>query len=337
MTSISLEMPITTLGRTNLKVSRLALGGLFVSAMGGEFEQSKGAVKRALECGVNYIDTAPGYLNSEEVLGKILQDNTQPLILSTKLGGRPDPFQPKNKDHLRQSLEESLRLLNRDSIDILMIHEPDRKGQYDWFDDFDAATGPVMEFLDEMKQKGLIKYTGLGGTTVYEMLRLVKTGKFDVLLTAFNYSLLWREAAQDLIPEAARHKMGIVIGSPLQQGALAKRYDDQILQGAPWLSRPRREQFKALYAYLDEINLSVAEAGIRFSISNPDVSCVLMGARSSEEVDKNVEAVSKGALPNPVLKRLAEIAAMVPYRPYEEPFSLPFTRPSGGPGNAWNW
>jgi aryl-alcohol dehydrogenase-like predicted oxidoreductase len=88
-------------------------------------------VHRALELGVNYIDTAPTYANSEEVLGRVLENATQPFILSTKLGGRPQPFLPQDKDCLMRSIEESLRLLKRDHIDLLMIHEPDRPGQYD--------------------------------------------------------------------------------------------------------------------------------------------------------------------------------------------------------------
>ena len=86
----------------------------------------------------------------------------------------------------------------------------------------------------------------------------------------------------------------------------------------------RRAQFQALYAYLDEINLPIAEAGLRFVLSNPDVHCVLMGARSAEEVESNVASVKKGPLTQEVLKRLDAIAAMVPFHPYEEPFNLPF-------------
>jgi aryl-alcohol dehydrogenase-like predicted oxidoreductase len=90
--------------------------------------------------------------------------------------------------------------------------------------------------LEELKQQGLVRFTGLGGTTAYEMARLIRTGKFDVVLTAFNYSLLWREAEREVLPAAIEHDMGIVIGSPLQQGSLARRYDDEVRSGAPWLS-----------------------------------------------------------------------------------------------------
>ena len=330
-------MEFRTLGKTGIEVSRLALGGLFVSSVGGPYEQAKQAIGRALELGINYIDTAPGYLNSEEVLGRALEDLgalDKPLIMSTKFGGRPQPFEPQNRDALMRSVEESLRLLKRDHIDILMIHEPDRPGQYDWWSDWAGFNGPVLDVLDELKRDGTIRATGLGGTTAYTLTHIIRTGKFDVVLTAFNYSLLWREAEWEVLPAAKEMGMGIVIGSPLQQGALARRYDDEINNGARWLSSPRRAQYKALYAFLDELDMPLAELAMRFVISNPDITCTLTGARAQWEVEANFETVEKGPLPEDVLARLDEIAAMVPFRPFEEPFSPPFTREYKGPGHA---
>ena len=120
-----------------------------------------------------------------------------PFLLSTKLGGRPTPFDARNKDCLRKSVEISLKDLGADHFDILYIHEPDRPPQqyFDWWSDPENFCGPVLDVLDELKKSGVIRYTGLGGTSAYQMARLVRTGKFDVVLTAFNYSLLWREAA----------------------------------------------------------------------------------------------------------------------------------------------
>ncbi len=329
-------MKTRTLGRTGLQVSELALGGLFVSSVGGEYEQARAAIRRALDLGVNYIDTAPGYLNSEEVLGKALEGETRPYILSTKLGGRPQPFDPQDKAGLMASVKESLRLLKRDHVDILMIHEPDRPGQYNWWSDPVGFNGPVLEVLDDLKRQGVIRFTGLGGTTAYEMPHIIKTGKFDVVLTAFNYSLLWREAEREVLPAAAAMGMGIVVGSPLQQGALARRYDDQVRQGARWLSSPRRAQYIALYDLLDQAAMTVAEMSLRFVISNPNIACTLMGARSAQEVEQNVAAIEKGPLPPDILERLDEIAAMVPFRPFEEPFGLGWllaaNAPHWGPG-----
>ena len=322
------------LGRTGLEVSILGMGGLFVSEVGGRGrEEARQAVQRALALGVNYVDTAPSYADSEEVLGFALEGAQQPYSLATKLGGRPQPFNPKDKDLLRCSVEESLRLLKRDAIDILMVHEPDRPGQYDWWTDYDNFHGPVCDLLDELKAEGVIRFTGLGGTTAYQLSPIMATGNYDVVLTAFNYSLLWREATIAILPEAKRQNMGVIIGSPLQQGALARRYSE-VETGARWLSPPRQEQFKRLYAYLDEIDMSLPHAALRMVASNPDVSIILTGARSVEEVEQNVRSIEAGPLPPDVLAKLQEIADMVPFRPFEEPFGLPFGRAYKGPGHA---
>jgi aryl-alcohol dehydrogenase-like predicted oxidoreductase len=301
------------------------MGGLFVSKCGGEDRQrAYDAVHRALELGVNYVDTAPGYLDSEEVLGEALDGVTQPYVISTKLGGRPMPFEPQNLDHLKFSFAESLRLLKREAVDILMIHEPDRPGQYDWWSDWESFTGPVTEYLAELKREGFIKFTGMGGTTPYILARLCATGQFDVVLTAFNHSLLWRESAIAVIPEAVKQNMGVVIGSPLQQGWLSQRFDEQVNNPPAWLSPPRQKQFQALYALLDDLQMPITDLAIRWVISNPDIDTTLMGARSVQEVEMNVAAVKAGPLPADVMAQLEEIGAMVPFRPYTEPFGCGF-------------
>ena len=287
-----------------------------------DLENAKKTVAKAIELGINYIDTAPGYGNSEEVLGKALAGIQAPVVLSTKLGGRPEPFEPQNADALRRSVDESLKLLGRDYIDILMIHEPDRPGQHDWWSDFAKVEGPVIGVLEDLKRQGIIRYTGLGGTTVTELTYLVKSGKFDVVLTAFNYSILWREAGDSVIPAAKERDMGVVIGSPLQQGALSVRYDYIFDDAVYWVNPKRKAQYKALYALVEETEMTLAEMATRFVISNPQVDCVLTGSKSSREVEWNVEAVERGPLDPETLARLDEIAAILPCRPYEESSAL---------------
>jgi aryl-alcohol dehydrogenase-like predicted oxidoreductase len=315
-------------------VSELSLGGVFWGGGDPRDQAAHAIVRRALELGINYIDSAPMYGRSEEILGAALVGVSTPYLLSTKVGYFPTPFDPKDQALLRRSVENSLRLLRREAIDILIIHEPDRPGQFDWWDDHEHFTGPVTELLMELKREGKIRFTGVGGTTVYELAGIAATGFFDVVLTTFNYSLLWQEAKAGVIPVARKLDLGILLGAPLQQGTLSVRYDEEIKLGAPWLSPPRRAQYRALYAYLDELGVSLAELGLRFVLSDPDVSSVLCGVSSVAQLEANVRAAKKGSLPAEVMKRLQEIADMVPFRPYEEPFKLPFGRPYLGPGRA---
>lgn len=330
-------MRLRTLGKTGLRVSEIAFGGLFASSLGRAFEESKAAVRAAIEHGINYFDTAPAYADGEEILGRILADHrSTPLVLSTKIGGRPKPFDARSKKQMTQSVEESLRLLRRDVIDVLFVHEPDRPQQYEWWTDPPAAEGPVVEALDDLKRRGLVRFTGLGGTTTTEMAHLVRSGRFDVVLTAFNCSALFREAALEVLPAAESHGMGVVLGSALQQGALGRRYDDVVQAKPMWLSEARRRQLLTFYAFLDELGMPIVELCLRFAVFHPSAHAVLIGPKTANHVRASIDAVAKGPLPLDVLSRLDAIAALVPYRPFEEPMILPFGNPRGyaGPGMA---
>ena len=323
-----------TLGRTGLQVSEVALGGLYTSSLGGGLANARKIVERAVKLGINYIDTAPRYADSEETLGHVLPSIKSPLILSTKLGGRPEPFDPKNRDGLMWSIEESLKLLKRDVIDVLMIHEPDRPQLFNWWDDPFKVTGPVIEVIQELKEDGVIRFAGLGGTTVTQLAHLMRSGHFDVVLTAFNYSILFREAENDIFPAARDMNMGVIVGSSLQQGGLGRRYDEVVRSKPPWMSRPRQQQLLALYDFLDETNQELPELALRFALSNPAVHSVLIGPKSAEQVEQSVVAASRGPLAPDVLGKLDEIWQICPMRPFEEPMIWPFKGNYFGPGMA---
>lgn len=324
------------LGRTGLEVGELSLGAAFITRGEDGFNGAFTIVSRALELGMNLADTSADYGDSEEALGRALHELGKPCIVSTKLGPHSKGhFNPKDKACLRRIVEESLRLLHRDTIDILMIHEPDRPGEFDWYNDGIRFEGPVVELLRELKKEGLIKYTGLGGTTAYPLARIMATGQYDVVLTAFNSSPLWQEAKIAVLPEARKQNMGVLLASPTQQGWLSRRYDKEIESGALFLSPPRRAQFKALYELCDDCGAEIPVFCLRWALGVPGVSSVLTGPRTLAHLEQNIKAVELGPLPEDVGKRLDEIAAMVPFRPCDEPFENPFRRPDyWGPGPA---
>ncbi len=189
------------------------------------------------------------------------------------------------------------------------------------------------ELLQELKQEGLIQYTGLGGTTAYAMARIMATGQYDVVLTAFNSSPLWREAMIAVIPEARKQNMGVLLASPTQQGWLARRFDKEIESGALFLSPPRRAQIKALYELCDDCGIEIPVFCLRWALGVEGVSTVLTGPRNVEQLEQNIQAVEQGPLPGEVIKRLDEIAAVVPFRPFDEPFGCVLGNPDyWGPG-----
>lgn len=315
------KMESSILGRSGISVSRLGLGGLWLTPE--NLADSNEAISFGLEAGINYIDTAPAYGQSEQVLGEVLSKRPETnLVLSTKLGGRPQPFDPKDEANLMRSVEMSLEALGREHIDVLFVHEPDRKQQYDWWSDDLTYEGPVRALLERLKDRGLVSAIGIGGTTAHELARICDSGAFDVVLTAYNYSLLWREAELEIFPAARRHNMGVVVGSPLQGGVLAVRRDEKVAS-APWISEARKQQFAALYRLLDDESLDLAEAAIRFVYFSEHIDSMLTGVKSKVEIKQNLDFVGLGPLPDRVISRLDEIHQLVPFRPTLEPFTLP--------------
>ena len=313
------------LGRTGLPVSELTYGAAFVTKNEQGFQGARELIDEALSAGINLIDTSADYGDSETAVGRALAGEERPVIVCTKLGPRSADFDPKDKGFLRREVEKSLELLNRDYIDILMIHEPDRPGQIDWWEDMKNFKGPVSELLKELKDEKIIGFTGLGGTTAYEIVPIIETGFYDVLLTAFNYSILWREAELEVFPAAKKQDMGIMLGSPTQQGWLAHRYDEQIKSGnSRLLNKPRREQLLALYEVADDADIPIPELALRWALMNCDASTVLTGARKLSQLRQNINATQEGPLDKDIVARLDEVAAMVPFRPFEEPFFCPF-------------
>ncbi len=315
-------MDMTVLGNTGLNVSRLSMGGLFVAGGGDELDAAVATMNRAYELGINYVDTAPGYGNSETALGKIFAHSGRPEILSTKVGADDAAYEAQNPDVIKASIENSLKLLGTDHFEMVMIHEPDRPGLTDWWSDMLAVEGAVLDVLLDYKRQGIIKHIGLGGTGVTEMGHLVKSGKFDVVLTAFNYSILYREAEDVIIDEAKKRGMGVIAGSPLQQGGLATRYPSVYDEKVYWLHPKRRRQFQELYALCDDLGMTVADMAIRFVATNPNVDTVLMGARNVGELEQNVASIEAGSLSAEVLAKLDEIAALLPCRPAGEPWGM---------------
>ncbi|MBA2115111.1 aldo/keto reductase [Bremerella alba] len=327
-------MQTRKLGRTGLDVSLLSIGGLYTSSLAGGVSETKRIMQKAIDLGINAVDTAPAYADSEMTLGNAIADLSAPLIVTTKLGGRPTPFNPQDADALRASVQESLRLLGRECIDILMIHEPDRPQQYPWWTSYDPLDGPVLEVLDSLKQAGTIRFTGLAGTTVNEMTYLVQQDKFDVVLTAFNYNALFREAESTVIPAATAQNMGIVLGSALGQGSLTRPSSVSSASNQVWLSAARREQLEQYARLLDESGMTPVELCLRFAISDDRVHTIPIGCKTIQQLETCVGVVEKGPLPEDVRTRLDEIAAMLPYRPYEEPMILPLGKNYPGPGIA---
>jgi aryl-alcohol dehydrogenase-like predicted oxidoreductase len=307
------------LGRTDLQVTELGLGGVFVRTAVTAPGEGVRVVQRALELGVNYLDTAPLYGDSQQVLGEALQDVTAPYLLGAKCGRwdwETGPY--RSLDAFKRQFEQTLRDLRRDEVDILYIHEADwapywtdmsvpRTTQFlepDAEYDFDGA--PVAVFLRWVKDQRRARFLGISGNNAHLLAKVLREMEtpIDVVLTAFQYSLLWRNAPHELFPLAAELDVGVVLGAPLQQGRLAQVYPEWVRNPPDWMDEDLRARYERLYAIHAETGLSLAELAIRFLLWDRRFASVIPGAASIEQIEENVRCATAGPLPDELHARL---------------------------------
>ena len=307
------------LGRTGLQVTELGLGGVFVRTAVTAPGEGVRVVRRALELGVNYLDTSPLYGDSQQVLGEALQDVTAPYLLGTKCGRwewETGPY--RSLDAFKRQFEQTLRDLRRDEFDILYIHEADwapywtdmsvpRTTQFlepDAEYDFDGA--PVAAFLRWVKGQRMTRFLGISGNNAHLLAKVLREMEtpIDVVLTAFQYSLLWRNAPHELFPLAAELDVGVVLGAPLQQGRLAQVYPEWVRTPPEWMDEDLRARYARLYAIHAETGLSLAELAIRFLLRDRRFASVIPGAASIEQIEENVRCATAGPLPDELHAKL---------------------------------
>ena len=193
-------MKTVRLGKTNLKVSRIGMGGIPIQRL-TENEAVK-VIRRALDLGVNWIDTAAGYTTSEERIGKALVGRRDQVIIATKSGRR-------SKAEAMAQLERSLKRLRTDYIDIWQLH-----GVND-FEKHAQATGPggSLEVAQEALQAGKIRHIGFSSHSLDVALEMVRSDLFETVQFPFNFMV--NEAAEKLVALAREHDVGFIAMKPL--------------------------------------------------------------------------------------------------------------------------
>jgi L-galactose dehydrogenase len=286
-----------TFGRTGWQVSEIGLGGAWFYGR-PEWgilppEHGIAVVHRALELGINYIDTAPlyGKGRSEEILGLALEATDRPCYLATKVGYYPEPFD-YSRDCVWRGFEESLKRLRKDRVDLIQIHESEVAG---W--DRIFGKGGTLEALKEMRDQGLVGDVGITGADLDLLTRAVATGEFASVITYLKYDLLVQTANETLIPTAAEHGVGVICASPLHFGLLGSKRDDFLREGRFPEAHGRLRQLDAILANEPE---PMSRLGLRYLLSNPNVTVVLSGVATVEEVEDSA-AVSDGRPLDPAL------------------------------------
>ncbi len=306
--------------RTGVQISRLSLG---TAALGGLYssvseEESTATIHAALDGGINFIDTAPHYGKgtSERRIGRALVGRQRSsFVISTKIGRllipsvtdidnffmdadntveRKFDYSPHG---VRASLEGSLERLGLDSVEILIIHDPDENP--------DAAIFEAYPELHKMRSEGIIKTIGIGMNQSETPTRVIKETDVDLVLIAGRYSLLDRGADEELLPMALERNVDVIAAGVFNSGILANP-----VRGATFDYLPATDELLSRAIQIREVleghGVSLTAAAMQFPLQHPAVKSVLVGCRSASEVEKNIAEFEK-TIPIDVWQDLANL------------------------------
>ena len=291
------------LGRTNLQVSEISLGTVELGMdygipAHGAHRRPSGAdaarlLNRALDLGVNLVDTARAYGESEVIVGQALKSRRDEYILATKIGSSSweGYTGAKLRERVEASITESLRALQTDTIDLLYIHNatPELIQQ-----------GEIVEIMERARQAGHAR--SIGTTTYGEAapLAVLEDGHFDCIQVAYN--LLDRQFEERVLPLAKEKDIGVVIRSVLLKGALTHRYAH-----LPEELRELREAVDAVNSLCSAQGSDLPELAYRFVLGHPVVSTALVGTARVHELQEIASFAGCTALPAELLNDIREI------------------------------
>ena len=278
-------LPLRRLGRTELEVTCLGMGGAGVGRGDVTDDEAIEAVHRAIDLGINYLDTAPLYGESERRVGLALAGGwREKIYLATKIGTHPEWRGDFSASGTRRSVENSLRLLGTDCLDVCLVHDPDS------MDPVVAKDGAFDE-LQRMREEGLLKFIGLG-VRQHEFHKIaIETGVVDVILTYLDYTLLSQTANDWLLPLAAENDIGVINGSPIAMGLLSGIEPD-ISAERMHLDTSDAERAHRLWQWATDNNLNILNLALQFCFHQSRIAMSLTGSRNATEVEQNFAAAT---------------------------------------------
>ena len=308
-------MRYRTLGRTGIKVSPYALGAMMFGAMGNpDHGECIRIVHRALDAGVNVIDTAPAYSagESEEIVGKALKGRRNDVILATKVHRvtGDDPTRGGNsRMWITASVDKSLRRLQTDYIDVYQIHRPDPHTDIE----------ETLSVLSDLVRSGKVRAIGSSTMPASEMVDAQwvaeRRGLQRFRCEQPPYSILNRGIEAEVLPVAQRYGMGTLVWSPLAQGLLTGRIrkgQQTDLRRAAFfkhLSDERRlDAVEQLILLAQEAGLVLRHLAIAFAIAHPAVSSAIIGPRTMDHLE-DLLAGADVTLTDDVLDLIDDIVA----------------------------
>jgi aryl-alcohol dehydrogenase-like predicted oxidoreductase len=305
-------MEYRTLGGTGLNVSTHCLGTMMFGEWGNtDVDDCIGTIRAAIDGGINFVDTADVYSagESEEIVGKALKGRRDEVILATKVHGQMGPGHNdagNSRVWIAKEVENSLRRLGTDHIDLYQIHRPDG----------DTDVEETLGALTDLQRQGKIRYFGSSTYPGWQMVEAQWTAERRGL-SRFRteqppYSIFVRQIEHDVLPVAERYGMGVLVWSPLCRGWLTGRYrregwddspDSRATRGpqrADWLgalydqSRPEVQRkldlVEQLLTIADKAGITLTHMAIAFTLAHPAVTSTIIGPRTREQLDDLIGA-----------------------------------------------
>ena len=283
------SLDTSKIGKTDVVVTKIGMGG---APLGGlDSRTAQDTLEYAFAQGIRYFDTAPLYGSglSEIHNGGFL--STLPrndFVLSSKVGrliipGQDIPFN-YTKEGILRSIDESLTRLNLDSLDIVLIHDPDNH--------YSSALNEAFPTLAKLREQGVIKAIG-AGMNQWEMLRqFAKDADFDCFLVAGRYTLLDHSALHELMPLCLEKDISLILGGPYNSGILASDLNTKSTYFYDPSPFEVIEKAKKIKQVCDRHHVPLKAAAIQFGLMHQSVASTIPGPRSPKEIEDNIVMAS---------------------------------------------
>ena len=330
------------LGRTGVTVSQMCLGAMMFGAWGNrDHDDSTRIIHTALDAGITFVDTADVYAQgeSEEIVGKALKGRRDDVILATKFHGAmgDDPNrQGSSRRWIMHAVEDSLRRLGTDWIDLYQVHRPRT----------DTDVDETLGALTDLVRQGKVRYIGAStfpASQIVEAQWVARERGFQRFVTEQPaYSMLVRRIEDDILPTCQRHGMGVLSYSPLTGGWLSGRWRKDSGQQASSrasrlperfdLSQPANQRkldaVEQLAQLADATGITLIQMAIAFVLTHPAITSAIIGPRTMEQLDGQLAAADVVLEPE-VLDRIDEIVAPgTTVNPVDNSFDNPALMPS---------
>jgi len=306
------------LGRTGLEVSEVGYGAWGIgktSWIGAQDDESLRALRRALDLGLNFIDTALAYGDghSERLVGEVVRERAEAIVVATKVPPRNGrwparPGTPVDEafpgSHVRECTERSLRNLGLEVIDVQQLHV--------WSDEW-VGQGDWLETVEALRAEGKIRFFGISinDHEPANALRLIETGVVDTVQVIYN--VFDQSPEDELLPACQAHDVGVIVRVPFDEGGLTGRitpdseFAPEDFRSGYFRGDRKREVHERVRAIVSELGVgedAMAEIALRYVLSHPAVSTVIPGMRSVRNVERNMAAGDGRGLPADQVQRL---------------------------------